>query len=329
MKQLILSILSLCFLAIASMCVVGGWAVHHYLSPGENTEEKLVLIRQGKGISAIAHVLEENQVIAQPIIFKIAARFGDSLKAGEYLFPARASMAEIISIMEEGKVFDRKITLIEGLTSHQIIKRLNNREDLTGEKLVKTPKEGSLLPNTYHFTSLETRTDIINRMQTAMRETIDELWETRQSNLPIQTKEEAIILASIVEKETSIDKERAKVAGVFINRLNRGIALQTDPTVIYAITKGKIQEEGKGPLGRRLLRKDLAINSPYNTYKNAGLPPGPIANPGKASIAAVLNPDSHNYIFFVADGTGGHAFAKTLKEHSQNVAKWRKIRAKK
>ena len=166
-------------------------------------------------------------------------------------------------------------------------------------------------------------------MQAAMAKTIDELWENRSDNLPIKTKEEAIILASIIEKETGVGAERKKVAGVFINRLRKNMMLQTDPTVIYALTKGKIQEEGKGPLGRRLLRKDLKVNSPYNTYKNTGLPPGPIANPGRAAIEAALNPETHDYIFFVADGTGGHAFGKNLKEHNANVAKWRKIRSQK
>jgi UPF0755 protein len=155
---------------------------------------------------------------------------------------------------------------------------------------------------------------------------IDELWEKREPNLPIKTKQEAIILASIVEKETAVNDERKRVAGVFINRLNKGMLLQTDPTVIYALTKGKIQDKGKGPLGRRLLRKDLNIDSPYNTYKHVGLPPGPIANPGRASIEAVLNPEAHDYIFFVADGSGGHAFAKTLAAHNRNGSNWRKVR---
>jgi UPF0755 protein len=167
---------------------------------------------------------------------------------------------------------------------------------------------------------------VINRMQASMTKTIDELWEQRSSTLPFTTKEEAIVLASIVEKETGHPEERERVAGVFINRLRKGMALQTDPTVIYAITKGEHKNEGKGPLGRRLLLKDLEIDSPYNTYKNPGLPPGPIANPGRASIKATLNPEEHDYIYFVADGTGGHIFSRTLDEHNRNVREWRKIR---
>lgn len=327
MKHFFLSLLSLFILGLAGVAILSGWAINQYLSPGPLNEDKLVLIERGSGISNIAEQLDEEGVISHAVLFKVGARFGESLKAGEYMFPAHVSIAESIRILEEGDVFDRKITLVEGLTSYQIIRRLREREDLSGD--IKTiPAEGSLLPDTYQFTSLETREDIIVRMQNAMTQAIDELWPEREEGLPIKTKKEAIILASIVEKETAVPSERARVAGVFINRLRRGIALQTDPTVIYAITKGDIKEDGKGPLGRRLLSKDLKINSPYNTYVNSGLPPGPIANPGIESIRAVLHPEEHNYIFFVADGTGGHAFAETLKEHNRNVAAWRKIRRK-
>ena len=325
MKNLFLSFLSISILGIAIFAVLGGITIHHYLSPSQLLESKLVLIERGQGVSAIANTLNKENVISQPVLFKIVARFSDSLKAGEYEFPAQISMAEVVRMMEEGNVFDRKITIPEGLTSYQIVRLLNARDDLEGE-VKDIPKEGSLLPDTYHFVSGESGQDKINQMQSAMIKVIDDLWETRAKDLPIKTKHEAIILASIVEKETGIAGERARVAGVFINRLKRGIALQTDPTVIYAITKGKMKDAGKGPLGRRLLRKDLKINSPYNTYKNAGLPPGPIANPGYAAIKATLNPETHDYIFFVADGTGGHAFAKTLSEHNRNVTNWRKVR---
>ncbi len=325
MKQLLLSLFSLFILSIAVMAVLGGLAVHHYLSPSEASQSKLVLIERGKGVSAIARTLTKENVISQPILFKIVAKFSDSLKAGEYEFPAHVSMAEVVKMLEEGKVFDRKITLAEGLTSYQIVKRLKARDDLEGD-VEAIPAEGALLPDTYHFSKGESRQDILDKMSEAMNEAIDELWENRAEGLPIKTKKEAIILASIVEKETGVAEEREKVAGVFINRLKKGMPLQTDPTVIYAITKGKIQEEGKGPLGRRLLSKDLKFVSPYNTYLNAGLPPGPIANPGYAAIKATLNPQDHDYIYFVADGTGGHAFAKTLGEHNRNVLEWRKVR---
>jgi UPF0755 protein len=163
-------------------------------------------------------------------------------------------------------------------------------------------------------------------MRVAMDKALEDLWPDRAANLPFETKEQALTLASIVEKETGVASERARIAGVFINRLRAGMPLQTDPTVIYALTKGKIEDKGQGPLGRRLLRDDLQVDSPYNTYRNAGLPPGPIANPGRAAIAAVLQPEENQFLYFVADGTGGHVFSKTLAEHDANVAKWRKIR---
>ena len=326
MKNFFLAFLSLCLLLLTAAAVIGGLAVHHVTSDGTLPKEKLVLIERGQGVSTIAATLEKEGVISQPLLFKIVARFSDSLKAGEYQFPANISMANVIAMMETGEVFDRKITIPEGYTSYQIVKLLNERVDLKGA-IRSIPAEGSLLPNTYHFVATEKRQDIIDRMQAAMKKTLDEAWQNRADNLPLQTKEDALILASIVEKETGVAKERARVAGVFINRLNKGMMLQTDPTVIYALTKGKIQNEGKGPLGRRLLRKDLKIDSPFNTYKNTGLTPTPIANPGRAAIIATLNPEKHDYIFFVADGTGGHMFAKTLAEHNRNVAKWRKVRS--
>jgi UPF0755 protein len=193
--------------------------------------------------------------------------------------------------------------------------------------LTSIPEEGSLLPETYHYMKTDTRQNVIEQMQAAMKKAQDDLWPTRVPDLPVVNMSEVMVLASIVEKETGVPDERRKVAGVFINRLKRGMPLQSDPTAIYALTKGEIKDDGMGPLGRRLLRKDLEIDSPYNTYKYPGLPPGPICNPGRESIAAVLNPETHNYVYFVADGTGGHVFAETLAEHESNVAKWRKIRA--
>jgi len=328
MKHLFLSFLSLICLTLAGVAIIFGFGAHHYLSPAKNAEPSQIIIKRGSSVHAIAEQLKAQGVITYPLVFKASARFGDSLKAGEYLFPARASIKEVITLLRKGEVIDRKVTLIEGLTSHQIVKRLNALTDIKGDKITKIPAEGSLLPNTYHYQHGDTRQDMINRMQKDMRKSIDELWPTRVDNLPISTKSEAIILASIIEKETAVAYERARVAGVFINRLRKGMLLQTDPTVIYALTKGDIQEKGKGPLGRRLLRKDLSVDSQYNTYKYTGLPPGPIANPGRASIAAALNPEKHDYIFFVADGTGGHKFAKTLREHNENVRQWRKVRGK-
>ena len=328
MKQIFIGFLSLILLGLIAVAVAAGWSVLNYQADGPLQESKLVLIDRGSGVNAIAAKLEKEGVIKHGFLFKAFGRLPENLKAGEYEFPAKISMTNVIAQIEEGEVFDRKITIIEGLTSYQIVRRLNARDDLGGEKITTIPAEGSLLPDTYQFVTGETKAQKIAQMQTAMQKTLDKLWEQRDQSIPIKSKKEALILASIVEKETSVANERKKVAGVFVNRLRKGMKLQTDPTVIYALTKGKIQEEGKGPLGRRLLRKDLKVNSPYNTYQNTGLPPGPIANPGRDAIEAVLNPESHDYIFFVADGTGGHAFGRTLKEHNANVAKWRKIRSK-
>lgn len=327
-SHIFLSLLSVTMIGVALAAVIGGWGAYSYLCPGPAAEEKLVLIPPGTGVSNIATRLEEGGVIHSPLVFKIAARLSGqsgSLKAGEYMFPARVPMTEALRMMYAGEVFDRKFTIPEGRTSYQVVEILKKIDDLGGD-ITAVPPEGSLLPETYHFITGDTKQGKIDEMRAAMTKTIDELWEKRVANLPVNTKEEAIILASIIEKETGVADERRRVAGVFVNRLRQGMPLQTDPTVIYAITMGKIEDKGMGPLGRRLLSKDLEVDSPYNTYKNAGLPPGPIANPGRASIAAALDPEEHKYVYFVADGTGGHLFAETLAEHNKNVANWRKVR---
>ncbi|MCB9988229.1 MAG: endolytic transglycosylase MltG [Rhodospirillales bacterium] len=308
---------------------IGLWGWQQYaLAPSPLQQEKILHIRKGQGVSAIADYLEREDVISSALLFKLTAKLkgnDKNLKAGEYAFWPGMPMEDVMEQLVNGDVYQRFFTIPEGLTSWQIVKLLNGVEDLSGD-IETIPAEGSLLPETYDYVRDESRGDKIAQMQKAMQQTLDELWESRADNLPVKTKGEALVLASIVEKETGVPGERRRVAGVFINRLRRGIALQTDPTVIYALTNGKIQDEGKGPLGRRLLKKDLEIDSPYNTYKYPGLPPGPIANPGRESIAAVLNPEQHDFIYFVADGTGGHVFSKTLVEHNANVAKWRKIR---
>ena len=296
------------------------------------TLQKSILfqVECGQGLYTIGNNLELSGALHNKHIFNIAGRMlqaGQDLKAGEYELQSGMSVQDILELIRSGKNFQRRFTIREGLTSYEIINLLNNIKALQGE-IIDIPAEGSLLPETYDYRKDENRERIINRLQQAMTNTINELWPVRVNNLPIKTKEEAIILASIVEKETGLPEERKRVAGVFINRLKRGIPLQTDPTVIYAITKGMHKNEGKGPLGRRLLKKDLEIDSLYNTYKYSGLPPGAIANPGRDSIEAVLNPEEHNFIYFVANGSGGHAFAKTLAEHNRNVAQWRKIRNK-
>jgi UPF0755 protein len=319
------------FLFILIAVAIGGclYVLGSWSTPGPLPEEKEIIIPQGASVAKISSILSEENVIEQPLSFKIAARLldkGSQLKAGEYLFPEHISLLDTLDKLHEGSVLSRYVTIPEGLTSYQIVGLLNDTPHLT-DKITDIPPEGSLLPETYSFTRGDSRLEKIARMQEAMTKTLDELWESRAKELPFTTKEEAITLASIVEKETGVPSERARIAGVFVNRLKAGIALQTDPTVIYALTGGKPKDNGYGPIGRRLLRKDLGYDSPYNTYKYPGLPPGPICNPGAAAIAATLNPEEHDYIYFVADGTGGHVFSKTLDEHNRNAAKWRKIRA--
>lgn len=326
-----LGFLSFAFIGLAVLASLATYGAYVYLAQGPLTESKVVLVEKGWGLNRIAYSLETEGVISNPLMFRISAHLlgrHDSLKAGEYEFEPGESIAAIQEKIHDGRIYGRKFTVPEGLTSFQVVKLLNANETLKG-KVANIPEEGSLLPETYHYQSSDTKKSKIEQMQKAMEEAITELWPKRREDLPFSTQEEAVILASIVEKETGVSSERKKVAGVFINRLRRGIPLQTDPTVIYALTMGKVQDSGKGPLGRRLLKKDLSVDSPYNTYKYRGLPPGPIANPGKAALEAVLHPEEHDYIYFVADGTGGHSFAKSLKEHNQNVAKWRKIRAAK
>lgn len=327
-RSAFISALSLFLALIGIVAAVGGYGVHTFFAPGALPDNKLVLIERGMGVSGIAAKLESENVISSALMFKIAARLTEgegTLKAGEYEFTAHIPMAGALSLMRAGDVFDRKFTIPEGLTSHQIFRIIAAVPDLEGD-MPPLPADGTLMPETYTFMKGDTRAQKISEMQSAMTKTLDELWNARAPGLPLNTKEDALTLASIVEKETGVAAERERIAGVFINRLRQGIALQTDPTVIYAITKGDMKDDGQGPLGRRLLTKDLDIDSPYNTYKYPGLPPGPICHPGRAAIAATLNPETHDYIYFVADGTGGHVFAKTLDEHNRNVAKWRQIR---
>lgn len=299
-----------------------------YAGPGPLRETVIFAVEKGSGVSAIAENLTSAGVISQPLLFKFAARITGahtSLHAGEYEFPAGIAMSDVLKKMEQGEVYQRRITVPEGLTSWQIVQLLNKTPELEGE-ITEIPAEGTLLPETYSYMSGDTRAEKITAMQQAMKKTLEELWDSRPRDAPLLSEAEAVILASIVEKETAVPGERRRIAGVFLNRLKQGMKLQTDPTVIYGITQGRIKDEGQGPLGRRLLSKDLQFESPYNTYKYAGLPPGPIANPGRASLEAVLNPEQHNFLYFVADGKGGHLFAPTLEEHNANVAKWRAIR---
>ena len=289
---------------------------------GPLSDTAFVIIKKGSGTSAVANDLVEAGVIKKPAIFKLAARiFGldKKLKAGEYVFSPKISMYDTIKKISNGDVFYRQITLPEGLTIAQIFDIIDNDEFLSG-KITENVAEGELLPETYNFVRGDTKNSIIRQAKKAMQYKLADAWANKQKNLPIKNEKQLLILASIIEKETAVDDERRLVASVFVNRLVKGMRLQTDPTVIYALT------QGKKDLGRLLTRKDLNYDSPYNTYKYYGLPPTPICNPGKASLEAAANPEFSNYLYFVADGKGGHNFAKSLKEHNNNVRSWKQIK---
>lgn len=304
------------------------WASMEIKKPGPLRQQVYFMVEKGSGVKKIAADLQAQGIIKNDLLFLGAVRLKNvqtDMKAGEYQFDPGATMTTIINKIAMGAVVPRSVTIPEGLTSFQIVRRLDQADELEADA-TNIPEEGILLPETYTYSRDEKVSDILKQMNAAMVATITKLWPQRAPDLPFSTTKEAVTLASIVEKETGIESERNRIAGVFVNRLRQGIPLQTDPTVIYAITKGRPQEGGMGPLGRRLTLKDLEFDSPYNTYMYAGLPPGPIANPGRAAIAAALNPEKHDYLYFVADGKGGHVFAKTLEEHNTNVVKWRKIR---
>lgn len=316
-------------IGIVIACVAFFWVFHTIKDPGPLSEDTIITIEKGTSSRHIASVLEANGIVKNRYLFLFATMINghdNALKAGEYMFPAGMSVNAALETIVNGDVIRRQITIPEGLTSYQVIERLNALPDLTGT-IDTIPPEGRLLPQTYDYQKGEPRMALVTRMRDDMNAVLQEVLPDRAPYLPLTTTEEVLTLASVIEKETAKPSERARIAGVFVNRLRKNMPLQTDPTVIYAITKGRPENNGKGPLGRRLLRKDLKYDSPYNTYLYPGLPPGPIANPGYDAIVAALNPETHNYIYFVADGTGGHMFAETLAEHNANVRQWRKIRA--
>ncbi len=310
-------------LSLLAVAVIGAGGYLAYLeakSPGPSTEKIIVLLEPGSAVSTIAHELEDVGVIRYAELFTGVVRgrrAQNQLKAGEYEIPAGASVMEIIDILIDGKSILHFFTAPEGLTSAQILVLVAADETLIGEITIEPP-EGELLPETYAFTRGASRDEIVRRMMKYQDALIDELWPDRAMELPFTTPEEAIILASIVEKETGVAEERPRIAAVFVNRLKRGMRLESDPTIIYGLTKGE-------PLGRGLRVSELRGETPYNTYIIRGLPPTPIANPGRDAIEAVLNPAETADLFFVADGTGGHAFAATNSEHERNVAAWRRI----
>lgn len=314
-------LLTLIFLGAVAAVMGLRWYTQETTAPGPLAAEKLVVIEPGHSTKAISAELYEEGVIRSPLAFLVDARLQNmkaGMKAGEYQLLPGMSIDSIIALLQSGKTYQHKLTIPEGLTVAEIAGILKNEPALAGD-IAALPPEGSLLPETYKFTRGTPRTVFLARMQEAMQQELNGLWEKRAADLPL-SREEAVVLASIVEKETALPAERPRVAGVFLNRLHKGIPLQSDPTVIYALTHGQARLE------RSLTHDDLKTPSAYNTYIATGLPPTAIANPGKASIAAVLNPEKNNYLYFVANGSGGHSFAATLKEHNNNVAHWRLLR---
>ncbi|WP_457648921.1 endolytic transglycosylase MltG [Profundibacter sp.] len=363
-------------LAVASGVIL--LAQNRYKAPGPLANAICLQVKSGTNMRKVSEELAKRGAVSSDTLFRMGADYSDKshkLKAGSFLVPEGASMAEIVDIVTRGgastcgteivyrigvtrtqikvreldpatnKYFDKvafvpaneetpadytkareqgdaryRIALAEGVTTWQIVEALKAADFLKGE-VAEMPPEGMLAPDSYEVIAGDTRESVLERMQAAQQAILDEAWAGRDDDLPITTKEEALTLASLIEKETGVAEERPQVASVFVNRLRKGIKLQTDPAVIYGITKGQ------GVLGRGLRQSELRRETPYNTYVIDALPPGPIANPGRAAIEAAVHPDETDYIFFVADGTGGHAFAKTLKEHNENVARWRKIEA--
>lgn len=298
---------------------------HQYTTAGPLTEDRTIVIPRGEGRLEIAKRLESEGIISNRWAFIVnhlihSYLLGDRLdmKAGEFKLTAQSSMQEVLDTLVNGKSVQYKVTVPEGLTSQQIVARLQGDENLVGD-ISAIPIEGSLLPDTYPYERGTQRQAVLDRMSQAQQKFIEGLWEKRQEGLPIQSMDEAIILASIVEKETAIAEERAMTAAVFMNRLRKGMRLQSDPTIIYGIVGGK------GSLGRSITKTDIQTKTIYNTYTIKGLPPTPICNPGREAILAVLNPAATDAIYFVADGTGGHKFSTTLAEHNQAVADWRRI----
>src|SRR6201999_3823390 len=303
-----------------------GTAVAYYYgrqkveAPGPLPDDKIVNIPARAGMTDIADILQREGVIDNNrwafIGSVLALKARSELKPGEYLFQKNASLHDVIGTMVDGKVVQHSVTIPEGLTSEQIVARLSDNEIFSGS-INEIPREGTLLPETYKFPRGTTRDQVIARMQQAQKRLVAEVWEHRNPDIPVKTPEQLITLASIIEKETGKADERSRVAAVYVNRLRQKMKLQSDPTIIYGLVGGK------GTLGRPIKRSEITQPSPYNTYVIDGLPPGPIANPGRASLEAAANPSRTRDLFFVADGTGGHAFSDTYDVHQKNVAKLR------
>jgi UPF0755 protein len=312
-------------ITIVLALMIGAGAAYYYgrqtiEAPGPLQEDKIVNVPARAGMADIADTLQREGVIDSNrwafIAAVLALKARSELKPGEYLFQKNASLHDVIGTMVDGKVVQHSVTLPEGLTSEQIVDRLTDNDIFTGS-VREIPREGTLLPETYKFPRGTTRDQVVQRMQREQKRVVAEVWEHRSQDVPLKTPEQLVTLASIVEKETSKPDERSRVAAVFVNRLRQKIKLQSDPTIIYGLVGGK------GTLGRPIKRSEINQPSPYNTYVIDGLPPGPISNPGRASLEAAANPARTRDLYFVADGTGGHAFTETYDQHQKNVAKLR------
>lgn len=308
-------------IALGVAILLGLAAVFSYAGPGPKARPgavTTVMLARGSGVRQIGQALKAAGVIGSATLFDVAARLTGTatLKAGEYEVPSGASMARVLADIRAGKVVRHLISIPEGWTSGMALDAVAAAPALTGA--AEAPPEGSLLPDTYEVQRGETRAAAIQQMRDARNRVLEALWAARQPGLPLATPQDAVTLASIVEKETGLAAERPRIAAIFINRLRAGMALQSDPTIIYSLTRGR-------PLGRGIRASELASTSPYNTYRTIGLPPTPIANPGRAALEAVLNPPKTDELYFVADGTGGHAFASTYEAHAKNVERWRAI----
>ncbi|WP_420962230.1 endolytic transglycosylase MltG [Brucella sp. IR073] len=319
--------LSLLVLAAVGASALFYFGKQQFDAPGPSAAATTYLVKRGSGIVEIADGLERRGLISDARIFRYGVRaYGHEkdMKAGEYAIPANASMRDIMEILRSGKTILVSLTIPEGLTVQQIFDRIAANEALTGDMPATLPPEGSLFADTLRFTRGTTRQEIVNKLQAEQKKLVDEIWASRNPDLPLKTIDEFVTLASIVEKETGIDAERPRVAAVFINRLRKGMRLQSDPTIIYGLFGGR----GK-PADRPIFKSDIEKPTPYNTYIINGLPPTPIANPGRAALEAVANPIHTDDLYFVADGTGGHVFATTLKEHNENVRRWRSVEQQK
>jgi UPF0755 protein len=312
------------FLTVAAVALVY-YAFREYRQPGPLDTDTTYLVREGAGISEIADGLERRNIISNSRVFKTVTKFlgeDQNSRHGEYAIKAHASMEEIMDILKSGKSIQYSLTLPEGLTVKQMFKKITEDPNLDGDLPTELPAEGTLRPDTYKFTRGSKRAAVLAQMSTSQSRLLDEVWAKRDKDLPLASKEEMLILASIVEKETGKSDERPQVASVFLNRIKKGMRLQSDPTIVYGLWGG----DGK-PADRELTRADVEKSTRYNTYRIDGLPPTPIANPGRAALEAVANPSRTDYFYFVADGSGGHAFAVTLDEHNANVRRWRKFQA--